>query len=545
MKVGHKNLVLNDILKVAYDYEKVEPAPECLEKVENAVKYLHETIDKIFHKNRENIEDYFIYGVSTGFGEFKKKKLKEKTQLKSLQENILISHSFGVGEYLPEEVVRTAILLRVNTFLQGSSGVRFELIEKLCEILNHGLCPLVPEKGSLGASGDLTPLSHLFAILLGKGKIRINKDKTIDGAQIKKGDYYTSELVDKGAFKPVELSYKEGLALTNGTAVTTGIGLIELKKILDLLRYADISGSMSLESIMGCTRAFDLPVHRLRNMNGQLKTAENILKLIDGSTLVNKSGEVQDIYSVRCMPQVHGASKDTAYFAVDTLIKEANAVTDNPLFIFEKNYIPFDKKEEIKHYSAGNFHAQPVALVLDYLAIAVAEIGNIAERRIQMLLDKNFNYHLPPSLTLNPGVNSGLMMAQYTSASLVSENKGLAHPASVDSIPTGSNSEDHVSMANWSARKLAVIVKNVKYILAMEFLCAYQALNFRTGILGEQALQGKPGLGTGFIYQELKNIIEPVTDDREFYLDIERIYSLISSDKIINELEKLINHQLI
>lgn len=544
MKIGLKNLTLKNILKVACDYEKVNPATECRENIKRAVTYLHETIDKIFN-NDENIEDYFIYGVSTGFGEFKKKKLKEKSQLKSLQENILISHSVGIGEYLTEEVVRTTILLRINTFLKGYSGVRIELIEKLCEILNGRIYPLVPEKGSLGASGDLAPMAHLFATLLGKGNLRINKDTTINGVQLKKGDYKTSDLIKKGAFKPIELSYKEGLALVNGTTVSTAIGLIELKKVYDLLIYADISGSMSLESIMGCTRAFDLPVHKLRNMKGQIKTAENILKLIEGSTLVNQSGEVQDIYSVRCIPQVHGASKDTAYFTGETLINEANAVTDNPLFIFDKDYVPFDKKNQIKHYSAGNFHGQPVAFALDYLAIAVAEIGNIAERRIQMLLDKNFNNILPPCLTLRPGVYSGLGMVQYTSASLVSENKGLAHPASVDSIPTSSNAEDHVSMANWSARKLAAIVKNVKYILAMEFLCAYQALNFRTGILEKEAAKGRPGSGTGFMYEKLKNTIEPIVEDREFYLDIEKIYSLISSDKTIKELENLLHFHLI
>jgi len=546
MIIGKHSLSLNEILKVATEYERIELDPSCKTRVQKSVDYLNFAINKVFSDNSTtNREDYFIYGVSTGFGEFKKKKLNKKQQLIEIQKNIIKSHSVGVGNYLPEEVVRTVILLRINTFLKGYSAVRFELIEKLCELLNKKIYPLAPEKGSVGASGDLAPLAHIFAPLIGKGKIRIKQDVEYNGITIQKGDYETSEIIKKGYFEPLELSYKEGLALTNGTTVSTSIGIFELNKILNLLKFADIAGALSLESIMGCTRAFDLNVNRLKNLKGQIKTAENILKLIDGSKLVNLSGEIQDLYSIRCIPQVHGASKDTVFFTADIILNEANAVTDNPLFIVDDDYIPFDNKGHIKHYSAGNFHGQSIAIAMDYLAIAVSELGNISERRTQMLLDKNYNMGLNSCLAVNPGVDSGLMMAQYTAASLVSENKTLVHPASCDSIPTSSNTEDHVSMSNWAARKLRTIVENVQYIIAIELLSTIQALNFRTGILGEKFYKGTPGKGTKLIFNELSKKIKPITEDREFYLDIEKIYRLINSNEIVSKLENHLKYKLL
>ncbi|HEX7809476.1 MAG TPA: histidine ammonia-lyase [Thermoanaerobaculia bacterium] len=430
------------------------------------------------------------YGVTTGFGEFKDKPIAPD-DLEQQQRNLLLSHSVGVGDnsdpddlsnYFPAEVVRGALVTRLNAFLKGHSGVRAILVEVVEAMLNRGVIPLVPLRGSVGASGDLCPLSHLFVTLLGKGRFYTTDDRTLRPA---------SELpaflgFDADAIKP---SFKEGLALVNGanfSAAMLALAVYDAERLADT---ADAAATMSLEAMAGCTRALDEKIHIQRGHEGQIESARRMREHVAGSRLVERTGAVQDPYSLRCAPQVHGASRDTLRFVRQTAEREINAATDNPLFFpddntsfdlqFKENWPEWYRGDRRSAYSAGNFHGQPLALAADFLTIAVAELGNISERRTQLLLDGHMNRGLPANLTTRPGVNSGLMILQYTAASIVSENKVLAHPASVDSIPTGANSEDHVSMSTHAARKLRTVLSNVQSVLAIELLTSAQAVEWR------------------------------------------------------------------
>ncbi|HET7433617.1 MAG TPA: histidine ammonia-lyase [Thermoanaerobaculia bacterium] len=432
------------------------------------------------------------YGVTTGFGEFKDKPIAPG-ELEQLQRNLLLSHSVGVGDntdaddltnYFPAEVVRGALATRLNAFLKGHSGVRGKLVKIVQAMLNRGIIPLVPLRGSVGASGDLCPLSHLFVTLLGHGRYYVATDphRTIRNA---------SELPDVLGFDEEEMkpTFKEGLGLVNGANFSATMLALAVHDAEQLANVADAAASLTMEAMCGCTRALDPKVHRERGHAGQIESAEAMRGLLDGSRLVERAGAVQDAYSLRCAPQVHGAARDTLRFVRTIAEKEINAATDNPLF-FPDESEPFDLRfranwPEWYHgdarvaYSAGNFHGQPLALASDFLTIAVAELANIAERRTQMLLDGGHNRGLPQNLTTRPGVNSGLMILQYTAASIVSENKVLAHPASVDSIPTGANAEDHVSMSTHAARKLRTVLSNAQSVLAIELLTAAQAVEWR------------------------------------------------------------------
>jgi histidine ammonia-lyase len=433
------------------------------------------------------------YGVTTGFGEFKDKPIAPG-DLEQLQRNLLLSHSVGVGSndnaddlanYFSPDVIRGVLATRLNAFLQGHSGVRTTLVTVVEAMINLGVIPLVPLRGSVGASGDLCPLSHLFSILLGVGRFYTLADPTLRDAR----ELPALLGLDAEEIKP---TFKEGLACINGvnfSATMLALAVHDAEQLADL---ADAAAAMTLEAMCGCTRALDPKVHAVRGHEGQIRSAAHMRELLAGSKLVERAGAVQDPYSLRCAPQVHGASRDAIRYARTVAEHEINAATDNPLF-FPGEEEPFDLRyrdnwpddyhgDQRVAYSAGNFHGQPVALAADFLAIAVAELANISERRIALLLDGNHNRRLPQNLTTRPGVNSGLMIAQYTAASLVSENKVLCHPASVDSIPTGANAEDHVSMSTIAARKLRSVMHNARNVLAIELLTVAQALEWRAGM---------------------------------------------------------------
>ena len=405
-----------------------------------------------------------VYGLTTGFGKFSDRRIADEDAAE-LQRNLIVSHACGTGEPLPTEAVRGVMLLRLNALASGFSGIRFSTMETLLEMLNRGVHPIIPEKGSLGASGDLVPLAHMVLPLIGLGQAEY-QEEILPGA----------EAMRRAGIAPVQLAAKEGLALINGTQVMTAIGALCVFDALALCKKADIIASLTCEAQSCITKAFDARVHLLRGHAGQMECAENLRALLAGSALSGENipGKVQDAYSIRCIPQIHGASRDAIRYVYDAVSREINAVTDNPLI--------FPKEGDV--ISGGNFHGQPMALAFDFLAIALAEYANVSERRTERLVNPALNNNLPAFLTKNGGLNSGFMIAQYAAAALVSENKILAHPASVDSIPSSANQEDHVSMGTIAARKAVEILKNAQRVLAIELFAAGQA----TGLIGEAKL---------------------------------------------------------
>ena len=561
------SLTIEQLAAIAREGAPVQLDPSTNEAVARSERLIAEVVDNYRKAYAAGTAAPSEYGVTTGFGEFKDKPIAPD-DLEQLQRNLLLSHSVGVGEnsdpddltnYFPAEVVRGALATRLNAFLRGHSGVRAKLVRIVQEMLNRGVIPLVPLRGSVGASGDLCPLSHLFVTLLGEGRFYTLDDKTLREAR------ELPELLgfDAGEMKP---TFKEGLALVNGANFSAAMLALAVYDVEKLAGLADSAAAFSLEAMAGCTRAFDPKVHDERGHAGQIESAQRIREAIEGSRLVERAGAVQDPYSLRCAPQVHGATRDTLRFARGIAEKELNAATDNPLF-FPGEGDPFDARfaanwPEWYHgdrrlaYSAGNFHGQPLALAADFLTIAVAELGNISERRTQMLLDGDHNRGLPQNLTTRPGVNSGLMILQYTAASIVSENKVLSHPASVDSIPTGANTEDHVSMSTHAARKLRTVVGNVQAVLAIELLTAAQAVEWRAvfnydpnrpapQLLDlanaeaqarqfEDAVSGKAsniatqlGSGTRELYLKVRKAAQPVFRDRPLDGDIRAVRKLV------------------
>jgi histidine ammonia-lyase len=427
-----------------------------------------------------------------------------------LTRNLIVSHSVGVGQPLHEEVVRATMLIRANTLAKGYSGIRPETLDTLLAMLNQGVHPLIPEKGSVGASGDLAPLSHLVLTLIGEG------EASYQGKRMP-----AVNALRAAGLEPLQLAAKEGLALNNGTTVTAALACLALSDAQNLVRNAEIAAAMSLEAMQAASRAFDARLHAARNHQGQQMSAANICSLLEGSELIDSTPRVQDAYSLRCAPQVLGAVRDALAFIRTTVENEINAATDNPLIFL-------DAPGPNKAFSGGNFHGEPLALAMDFLGIAIAEAGSIAERRVFRLLEGTLNGSLPPMLTADSGLQSGLMMAQYTAAALVSDNKTLAHPDSVDSIPTGGNQEDHVSMSANAARHAREIVWNTERVIAIEMLCAAQALDLRT--MGSSR---QPGRGTRAAYRAFrKGGIEPLIHDRVLAPDIERAADLIHAGKI-------------
>ncbi|MFU8770305.1 MAG: histidine ammonia-lyase, partial [Desulfotignum sp.] len=401
-----------------------------------------------------------IYGVTTGFGALSDVTIS-LSDTRRLQKKILFSHAAGMGKHMADDVVRAMMALRVNDFCRGNSGLRLETIEMLARMLNTGIVPVVPEKGSVGASGDLVPMAHLALVMIGEG------EAFVDGIRMP-----GAKALAARSMTPLELAAGEGLALINGTQFMIALGCLALHDALNLCKHADIAASMSLETLMGTRSAFDPRIHQARPHQGQIKAAQNMLKITENSEIISSHKDcsrVQDAYTLRCSPQVHGASWD-AFAYVDKVIRvEMNASTENPLI--------FPESEEF--LSGGNFHGQPLALACDFLGIAIAELANISERRIERLVNPYLS-GLPAFLVADGGLNSGYMIAQYAAAALVSENKVLAHPASVDSIPTSANKEDHVSMGAFAARKCREIVQNTEEVIAIELLCGAQAIDLFT-----------------------------------------------------------------
>ncbi len=434
------------------------------------------------------------YGITTGFGAFKDK-IISREEVEQLQRNIVVSHAVGVGKPFDIPTTRAIMLIRANTLARGFSGIRLETLELILQCLNRGVHPDIPEKGSLGASGDLAPLAHFACVLIGEGKAEYQ------------GEVFNGHnaLLQAG-LAPVKLAAKEGLALTNGTTVMTAVGLLETWKSIRLADIADIAGCMSLEALHGTVSAFDERIHQLRPHPRQIDCAKNLREILKESDFVRgfDPTNVQDAYTLRCMPQVHGACRDAVAYAEWLIELELNAVTDNPLiFITEP-----DKIEVI---SGGNFHGEPLALAFDYLTIALSELGNISERRIMRLTDEASNAHvLPPFLTENGGLNSGFMIVQYTAASLCTENKILSHPASVDTIPSSANVEDHVSMGATAALKLRQVAENLETILSLELFCAAQAVDFRRRRNDGEMTLGK---GTRKIYNMIRSEVPFIEAD--------------------------------
>ena len=483
------SLTIDQLVQIARENARVELDPSTNERVARSEALIARVVENYRRAYAAGKAAPTEYGVTTGFGEFKDKPIAPD-DLEQLQRNLLLSHSVGVGDnsdpddlanYYPADVVRGALATRVNAFLKGHSGVRRKLIEIVLAMLNRGVIPLVPLRGSVGASGDLCPLSHLFVTLLGEGRFYTLDDRTLRDAR---------ELPARLGFSAEEMkpTFKEGLGLVNGANFSAAMLALAVYDAERLANAADSAAALSLEAMVGCTRALDPKVHEERGHEGQIESARRIREMVIGSRLVERAGAVQDAYSLRCAPQVHGATRDTLRHVRGVAEKEINAATDNPLFFeesepfdiqFRANWPEWYRGDTRLAYSAGNFHGQPLALAADFLTIAVAELGNISERRTQMMLDGHHSRGLPPNLTTRPGVNSGLMILQYTAASIVSENKVLSHPASVDSIPTGANAEDHVSMSTYAARKLRTVLSNVRSILAIELLTAAQAVEWR------------------------------------------------------------------
>jgi histidine ammonia-lyase len=467
-----------------------------------------------------------VYGVTTGFGEFANVHVKAE-DIEQLQENLIFSHAAGTGDMLPPEVVRAMMALRINALVKGFSGIRLSTVELLMEMLNRDIVPVIPSQGSVGASGDLVQLAHLVLAMMGKGKIH-QKEK---GQRTTLHPVDSSSVLRKNGLQPVRLTAKEGLALINGTQMMTAYAALAIHQAKLLAKVADIAASISVEALRGSDTAFDERIHRLRPYKGQLAVAKNMRRLMHGSEMReshrNNDTRVQDAYSIRCIPQVHGASRDAIDFVYGNISIEINSANDNPL-IFPEDGI---------HLEGGNFHGQPMALAMDFLAIALSELANISERRIERLVNGSLS-GLPRFLTPNGGLNSGLMIAQYTAASLVSENKVLAHPASVDSIPTSANQEDHNSMGSISAQKAWRVLKNAQTVLAIELLCASQGMDFAQTLNDRKPL--KAGRGTEAAYQFVRKHIKHLHRDRVLYDDIQKALGLVLDGSILPEVEKRI-----
>ncbi len=494
---GH-SLKLEDIIQVARNKKKIALDRSAVAFVERGSRMVRSWVD----------EGKTIYGITTGFGDLANQVIPSDQSIR-LQKNLLLSHACGVGEAFPEDIVRAIMLLRINSLIRGFSGISIETLSRLVDFLNLGIHPVIPCKGSVGASGDLCPLSHLAIAMLGLGDV-IFKGKRMEA----------SDALRKNGLEPVTLCPKEGLALNNGTAAMTGVASIAISDALSLLKTADIISAVSLEALRGVPYAFDPRTHELRPHEGQIKVAKNIRTLINGSEIVEKykTQRVQDAYSIRCIPQVHGASRDAVDFIHNKILIEINSVTDNPLI--------FPAEEEA--ISGGNFHGQPVALAMDFFGIAMAEIGSISERRSARLVDGKLS-GLPPFLISNSGINSGFMIPQYVAAALVSENKVLAHPSSVDSIPTSANQEDHVSMGMYSARKGMEILDNVKKTLAIELLLASQGLDFSKPLI--------PGSGTRVVHESVRAEIPHLVEDQFLHPMIQRLIERLEDGTYLRTVE--------
>ncbi|WP_310222968.1 histidine ammonia-lyase [Paenibacillus qinlingensis] len=450
-----------------------------------------------------------VYGVTTGFGKFSDVTISPQDAAQ-LQVNLIRSHACAVGRPLPEPTVRALMMLRANALAKGHSGIRPETLQLLLDCINRGVHPVVPEQGSLGASGDLAPLSHLALVLMGEGEAFYQGER-ISG----------EKALTRAGLKPISLQAKEGLALINGTQIMTSIGTLALIQSLRLAKIADVIASLTVECLRGIPDAFAHEVQQVRPYPEQIGVAKNLCSLLRGSKLTTRQGElrVQDAYSLRCLPQVHGATRQVLAYVQDKLAIEMNSATDNPLLFVEKGLV----------ISGGNFHGQPIAFAMDFLKIGMSELANISERRTERLVNPALSGGLPAFLSHNPGVGSGMMITQYVSASIVSENKVLAHPSSVDSIPSSANQEDHVSMGTTAARHAAQIISNVSKVLAIELICGAEAAEF----VGAEGLAP----ATRVLYDKLRALVPPVVEDRSTSRDIENVATALLEGQWLQAVE--------
>lgn len=462
---------------MSYNYLPLDKSVLTFQQVKHFLKYkqfvsitfaAHEAILKCrdYLDKKLDGSDELFYGINTGFGFLQNVQI-DKEQLRTLQSNLLLSHACGMGEEVPEEIVKLMMMLKIKSLSYGYSGIGIDVVKRLMDMHNNDVLPVIYTQGSLGASGDLAPLSHLCVPLIGEGEVRVNGEKM-----------KAAEALAKFGWQPINLQSKEGLALINGTQFMSAYGMCSLIKSENLLQWANVIAAISFDAFDGNLDLLNEKLHSIRDHEGQVAVAAIIRKLLDGSEIASQQKtKLQDPYSFRCIPQVHGATRDTFDFVLNTFLKEINSVTDNPNIFPEEDLI----------LSGGNFHGQPLALGLDYLAIAMSEIANISERRIYQLLSGQRD--LPLFLVKNPGLNSGLMIPQYTAAGIVSENKQLCTPASVDSISSSNNQEDHVSMGANAATKCLRVVKNVEKVLAIELLSAVQAIEYRRPMKSSPTLE--------------------------------------------------------
>jgi histidine ammonia-lyase len=515
LHINGNDLTLEAVREVAAQHRPVLLAPDARERVDRARSVVEELV----------AGNQVSYAITTGVGKLSDVRIAGD-QIRELQVNLVRSHAVGVGEPLPATEVRAMMLLRANSLSKGHSGIRGVVIDRICEMLNRGVTPYVPSQGSVGASGDLAPLAHLALVLIGEGECLGEK-----GARVPAVDaLHVAEI------KPLVLEAKEAVSLINGTQAMLAVGTLALLATETLVDSADVIGSLTLDALRGTDVAFDERIHRARPHAGQIKTAANLRRMLEGSQIREshrECGRVQDAYSLRCIPQVHGAVRDTLAHCREVFEIEANSAVDNPLVFVGENAAelrsagragaPVPSRAEKLHgtvLSGGNFHGEPIAFALDFLAIALSALAGISERRIERLVNPSLNEGLPPFLAAGAGLNSGFMMPQVTAAALVSENKVLAHPASVDSITTSGNKEDYVSMGMTAALKLRRVVENTRNVLAIEAMAAAQALDFiaplKTGPRGQRA------------YGAIRAVCPKMDADRVMYGDFERIATVIS-----------------
>lgn len=519
VKLDGNSLTLEDLEAVARNEATVMFTEEAVEQIKASRAVIERMLE----------ERQVVYGVTTGFGKFKDIYIAPEDSI-ALQRNFMVSHACGVGPAFDVPTTRAIMLLRANALAKGFSGIRLEVVQLLLDMLNNGVHPVIPQQGSVGASGDLAPLAHLALVLIGEGRAGVDGE-LLSGREA---------LAAKG-LSPVVLRAKEGLALTNGTQAMTALGALVVLEAERMAKTADIIGAMSLEAMLGSRKAFIEQIHMARPHAGQLASARNLRALLDNSTLMESHANcpmVQDAYSLRCMPQVHGASRQAFSHARSVIETEINSATDNPL-VFKDMVL-----------SGGNFHGQPIALVMDYVSAALAELANISERRTERLVNPALSNGLPTFLTLRGGLNSGFMVAQYTAAALVSENKSLAHPASVDSIPTSANQEDHVSMGTIAARKASAILQNLRNVLGIEMLCAAQGIDFRIGAYKTRdadpvqfchdTIGLLPGKGVAAAHEVVRRAVPHLYEDRELHLDILEAERLIASGSLLQAAEQTV-----
>jgi histidine ammonia-lyase len=503
--IDGNNLTVDEVYKIANaklgEFE-ISLSQESL----NKMKASRDFVFKIVKEQKP------VYGINTGFGALASKYIEEK-DLAKLQVNLIRSHCTGVGKSFSKEISRAIMVLRLNCLAKGYSGVNPEIVELLVDFINHHVTPVIPEKGSVGASGDLAPLSHIALALIGEGEVEYQ-------GKVLRSDFVINQI----GKKPQILGPKDGLALINGTAVMAALGALAVVEAENLIKSADIISAITLDAVRGTISAFHPGISELKPHKGQIAVAKNMNRLLADSEILTSHpdcGKVQDPYSLRCIPQVHGAIRQTIAHAHEVITTELNSVTDNPLIFV-------DRQEVV---SGGNFHGEALALCMDYLSIGLSEIASISERRVEKMMNPNFS-DLPAFLTKNSGLNSGMMIAHVTVAALASENKYLAHPASIDSIPTSTDKEDHVSMGVTSGRKLHEIISNVRYCLAVELLCNTQGLEFLRPAKSSKAVEA--------VYTLVRKYVTSVEEDRILYKDIETLSNLIAHKQVVTCVENAI-----